>query len=156
MGHRIQGIVGLASERVGDPAVFDLEIIPLNQGFEIVALIPELIDHWTECTGTDGFHLGTGRMICDFPIVHVFASHLGYQKYALIETEYFGGVGGQTAAVFGDRLRLWEKGPARKGPVNTALKKLGVTKDRRCDFFESVGLSSIRDFEDYYEKYWDQ
>jgi hypothetical protein len=63
---------------------------------------------------------------------------------AYIETEYFGGTGGQAATV-------WESGSVRMpptqaeiGPINSALRLMGVRVGDALDEFDAVGLGANR------------
>jgi len=66
---------------------------------------------------------------------------------AYVETDYFGGVGKQSAAV-------WEQGrltlpPATDdmGPINSALRLLGVQRSFARDEFDTIGLGWKRNNE---------
>jgi len=64
------------------------------------------------------------------------------------ETEYFGGVGGQGAAVFQDGDLIFGPSWAEVGPISQALKLLGVSCEPPArDEFEAVGLHLHRDAE---------
>ncbi|MEM1185868.1 MAG: hypothetical protein AAGI53_12815 [Planctomycetota bacterium] len=81
---------------------------------------------------------------------------------ALISTDYFGGVGEQLAAVWsGGRVVFAERsagdGPVRwkrsRGPINRALRILGVKRSWGRDEFDAVGLGEHRDLEDFDPEY---
>jgi hypothetical protein len=64
------------------------------------------------------------------------------------ETEYFGGAGGQGAAVFQDGELIFGPSWAEIGPINHALKLLGIRVEPPArDEFETVGLHLHRDTE---------
>jgi hypothetical protein len=68
-------------------------------------------------------------------------------EFAYVETEYFGGKGGQGAVLF--RHGEVAFGPAWVeqdiGPINEVLLRMGVTlKPERIDAFEAVGLRAYR------------
>jgi hypothetical protein len=64
------------------------------------------------------------------------------------ETEYFGGAGGQGAVVFQDGDLIFGPHWAEVGPINQALKLLGVSCGPPArDEFEAVGLHLHRDAE---------
>lgn len=79
----------------------------------------------------------------------------------MIQTDYFGGVGSQAAAVYrGDLVVIVPEqssfGPPEKsfGPINKALSFLGVAAlGNCCDEFTVVGLHQYRDFDDLFETY---
>jgi hypothetical protein len=77
------------------------------------------------------------------------------QREALIyfETEYSGGLGGQGAAVFKEGELVFGPHWAEIGPINQALKLLGVTIEPPArDEFETVGLHLHRDAEGWLER----
>ena len=66
------------------------------------------------------------------------------------ETEYFGGMGTQGAAVFRDGELVFGPQAAELGPINNALAVLGVrTVPPAVDEFETVGLQRHRSVEDW-------
>jgi hypothetical protein len=67
-------------------------------------------------------------------------------RLAYIETQYWGGTGGQGAAVFDGGATIWgpELGDGLSGPVSTALAMLGVTKGAALDEFEAAGIPRQR------------
>lgn len=66
------------------------------------------------------------------------------------ETEYFGGEGGQGAAVFQDGELLFGPHWAKIGPINHALKLLGISIEPPAyDEFETVGLHLHRHTEEW-------
>jgi hypothetical protein len=76
------------------------------------------------------------------------SSHEGPLIY--FETEYFGGLGGQGAAVFQDGELIFGPHWAKIGPINHALKLLGISIEPPAqDEFETVGLHLHRDPEEW-------
>jgi GNAT superfamily N-acetyltransferase len=76
-----------------------------------------------------------GRASCEGPLIY-------------FETEYFGGVGGQGAAVFQDGQLIFGPQWAEIGPINHALKLLGTRIEPPAqDEFETVSLHLHRDSE---------
>lgn len=68
------------------------------------------------------------------------------------ETEYFGGMGTQGAAVFRDGDIVFGPQSAELGPINNALAVLGVrTVPPAVDEFETVGLQRHRSVEEWLE-----
>lgn len=69
---------------------------------------------------------------------------------AYVETEYFGGTGGQSAMAFVDGQPKME--PARAqwaGPINQALRRIGVVPEGESDAFDTIGLGERRQMADY-------
>jgi hypothetical protein len=75
----------------------------------------------------------------------------GAPRFALIRTEYFGGVGEQWACVFTGEHR--ETGAS--ATINDALRMLGVVRQGNRDEFDAVGLGAHRSPPDYLERYVD-
>lgn len=73
-------------------------------------------------------------------------------KFALISTDYFGGVGSQFATVYRNGERVFE---VTENGINQALSVIGVTRNKGKDEFDSLDLGEHRDFGVYFEKYWD-
>jgi hypothetical protein len=69
-------------------------------------------------------------------------SRLG--KLAYVETEYFGGAGGQGAAVYSDRQELMAPEWKEFGCINSALRLLGVSNQQGGDCFTALGLGRFR------------
>jgi hypothetical protein len=69
-----------------------------------------------------------------------------------VETEYFGGAGGQGAAVFRDGEMIGRPDWREIGAINDALSKIGVThRTDQVDAFEAVGLGAFRSNESFRE-----
>jgi hypothetical protein len=71
---------------------------------------------------------------------------------AYVETEYFGGVGGQGAIVFADGVCQLSAEWDDSGTINRALKLIGVPRPKIGDRFALIGFASIRDNEDLLER----
>lgn len=69
--------------------------------------------------------------------------------FAIIQTDYFGGIGNQYACVFKGKINL-DKSISR---INDALRILGVRAKLPLDEFDTVGLSEYRSKPDYLGKY---
>lgn len=69
---------------------------------------------------------------------------------AYIETEYFGGAGGQSATAFVDGQQVMAPQTARggAGPINQALRRIGVQRTD-SDEFDTIGLGERRSMDDY-------
>jgi len=76
------------------------------------------------------------------------ASRSGVLMY--FETEYFGGLGVQAAAVFQNGALVFGPKSAELGPINVALQLLGVrVVPPAVDEFDTVGLGRYRHTEDW-------
>ena len=70
---------------------------------------------------------------------------------AYVETEYFGGTGGQSATAFVDGQQVMAPQTARggAGPINQALRRIGVERTAADDEFDTIGLGQRRSMDDY-------
>jgi hypothetical protein len=69
---------------------------------------------------------------------------------AYVETEYFGGAGGQSAMAFVDGREVVAPQSARgAGPINQALRRIGVVRTPAEDEFDTIGLGERRSMTDY-------
>ena len=78
------------------------------------------------------------------------AATAGGGALAYVETEYFGGTGGQSAMAYVDGHAKME--PARAewaGPINQALRRIGVVPEGEKDAFDTIGLGERRTMDDY-------
>ena len=73
---------------------------------------------------------------------------------AKIETDYFGGTGHQSAKLFINNKKEYDKSSEYEwnaNPINDVLKMIGVEKKPTNDEFDTIGLGNYRgnsDFED--------
>lgn len=71
---------------------------------------------------------------------------------ASISTDYFGGMGYQSAKLFVDKNIEYEADDEydySTRPINTVLKKMGVVVKDGMDEFDSIGLGNYRTNEDF-------
>lgn len=156
MGHALRLFVGpLIALRAFGQASAHAHIFALQQGAElcVVPLGDDLQDDLHRICGTGdwletGPRISTGDMVFAARASQVAA--LGY-----VETEYFGGVGEQSAV-------LWRNGllalgpttmttdsrtagrPRSLWPINAVLRELGVTAGTHHDEFDAFGLDAYR------------
>ena len=69
---------------------------------------------------------------------------------AYVETDYFGGTGGQAAIAFVEAHEVVAPQTAKgSGPINQALRRIGVTRAEADDEFDTIGLGERRTMTDY-------
>jgi hypothetical protein len=144
MGYILEAVVG--SENVlrkaiqGQPAAV---LVTLGQGIAMVPMTDELFAAVTD--GGSDRPLGFWKLPGGFERVLSDWSSAGPVGY--VEAEYFGGFGGQRAA-------LWVDGEVAIGPlaadasqqsadgspISQVLRHLGVNRDNQHDEFDVVGL----------------
>lgn len=84
---------------------------------------------------------------------------IGIKKFALVATDYFGGLGSQAGRIFENGNEIFLDGyndqePLFKGTrINDVLKYIGVKRGKKSDEFDTINLSKYRSFEKYYIKY---
>ena len=157
MGHAITAIILKGSFDTNKAREFDLFAIPL--GFELSLFH---IDHyysacWQHKLQTKG-QLELSNInspvfpaeiaICDI-VKRISSSEI--PEYAIIMTDYFGGVGYQYANVFKNNTNADKKVKT----INQALRHLGVPANDSQDEFDTVGLNKIREQPNFLEKYID-
>lgn len=87
------------------------------------------------------------------------AEAIGISKFALITTDYFGGIGVQAGRVFINNKEVILDGynsddALFKGvTINATLKYIGVKKSLFKDEFDTINLSKYRSFDSYYDNY---
>jgi len=155
MGHNISAMITKGTVDSGLAQKIDLPIIQLGT-FTMVPLDAAHSDYWAEKLEIG--HKSLSTMIHDCEATLEFARILEITKFALIQTDYFGGIGSQAATVYVGKTRIFleEAGKVSRnkcGPINTALKEIGVKTERGKDEFSSLRLPAYRSFEDYFEAY---
>lgn len=145
MAHFVQCIIASCAGLRSLPLVTkSYTCAPLTQGFCAVPTDGALIDHIDELypdarQPLPGFvHLRGG-------LVTLLEEISRATPAAYIETEYFGGVGTQSAAAYAHGRMVFALGDSDSaGPISQALRLIGVIKDRHRDEFEALGLTSHR------------
>ena len=82
------------------------------------------------------------------------SSAIAVDRMPLVETDYFGGNGTQWAAAYYGNTELMPLKEADAGPINSALKAIGV-RSLLTDRFTAVGLGEHRDWDDLFNDYFD-
>jgi hypothetical protein len=162
MGHRLKAIIGpkpTVSEFAGN--WIHAELIELPQGFAMVPLTLALHEDIIELAAIEKppppAEFSEMSAALAFVIAHL--SQRGPVGY--IETDYFGGTGSQSAAVWdAGRLALGplkqevtRKGnayrvtPEGEGPINQALAYMRAWHRRGMDLFDTLGLGKYRSVE---------
>ena len=159
MGHSIKAFVtpgGAIDWLAIEPPV---AVVPLAQNLELIPLTAELWEWIHHKPAIEARRYG-GRLAgwneADYGFLKRLAGDAG--QAAFIETEYHGGDGTQGALVAQrDRIAY---GPAHgdTGPINDALRLLGVRAGQAFDEFDSLDLRRFRDdgqmVREYYLRYW--
>ncbi len=145
MGHAIQALVTSQVVHLKQLAEFDLIALPAA-GFTVIPLHANHCDAWTERLQLES--RSHSPLLLDLEVTHVIARALRITRYALLETDYFGGTGTQGAAVY-----EFEKQVLLGDSINAALRLLGVTCRAGLDEFDTLELGKHRSFERFFETY---
>jgi hypothetical protein len=149
MGHCISALIGKVPIDKNKAAQYDLPFFEKN-GFVIVALDPSHADFWDEKLGY-GYEK-VSEILMDTKCTHFLAKEIGLTEFAIIHTEYFGGVGEQFAASYQSETQTLA--PSEDG-INKALKRIGVKRNLLKDEFDTIGLGEYRNWDGLFEKYED-
>jgi hypothetical protein len=150
MGYTVIGfIVNAEHARQIAAAHPQLKGAPLEQGFTLFPLTDEKIDSLLEPSEThefSGFHHLSQRLFA-------FLERLSAGSPVLyFETEYFGGLGEQSAIVLHEGKVVYGPRQDKIGPISEALRLMGARKQAGdFDEFASVGLARHRSSEDWLE-----
>jgi len=71
--------------------------------------------------------------------------------YAIIQTDYFGGIGNQYASIYQYKENIDKNAKT----INQVLVHLGVKRKEEFDEFDTIGLDKIRSQPDIFDKYED-
>ena len=150
MGHHIQGIVlSRATAEHLRAELPDVLLAPLRQGFVLVPLTNRLFDlvrdRHPELEGSADEVLWK----LSSSMEHVLRNLSRKDPVAYIETDYFGGAGDQAATAWADGRVMVSPRRDRRGPINDALRAIGVRLVGGGDEFDSVGLIQYRQMDDW-------
>jgi hypothetical protein len=153
VGHNISAAIVRGAIDAEVARSFDMRVIQLAHELWLIPLDPAYCDHWTEELGIDGFVTETPLLNCKV-VHHMVLRVCPRARFAVIETDYAGGAGTQSAVVYDGSNVLMEPKEADRGPINEALRLLGVKPTPGRDEFEAIGLHKWRRFDDAFEKYY--
>lgn len=121
------------------------EPIILPQGFALLFLTEEFFDDIEELVDIKN-SLDNQFEFFTSSIANIMEYHSFRSKIAYIETEYFGGVGGQGGVLYVDgKMTIpptWENDTG--GIINNILSELDVMKVKDADEFDSIDLGRFR------------
>ena len=148
MGHFIYAIVAPAATAISVSKIWpELPRLDNNNGFTIFPVDAELIDERIEPEVTpteteNKFMLLTGEF-------HELLRELSRDgQLAYVETEYFGGLGGQGALVCRDGNDVMTPTWDSIGPINDALALIGMPHGPFLDLFAAAGFDKVRSNDD--------
>ena len=159
MGHHISAVVLRGSFDERQALAFDLKPIPLFDGLTLFPLDARYPDFWSQKLQVHGFASSTPLL--NSRVVHYMINSIANDPlFALIETDYCGGVGCEAAVAYRGTKQIMvpdstdvERIGGSVGPVNKALRMLGVISKDGSDEFDTLELGRYRDFSDLFEEY---
>ena len=153
MGHSISAIVFAGDADPDAITKYDAKLAECMDGFTLVAIEESYVDAWAERLDIAGAFAEIPLL--NFRVVHHIANALGSGRpFAIIETEYFGGRGTQSAAVYHGDSELMPPINAESDAINDALRFLGVARVDSLDEFDTLGLGTTRSWRSTFESYW--
>jgi hypothetical protein len=156
MSHHISAVVLHGPFDLRRAAEFDLRPTNLADSLTLFPLHWTHCDYWMQKLSMPGevaaVPLLNLRIV--HHIVHEITANIAPTSlFAIIETDYFGGNGTQSASAYRGKEELMPGTRATKGPINAALRILGVVAQKPRDEFDTVGLGGIRHWDDLFEAY---
>jgi len=150
MGHSVQLIVGQGAAIASFLREWPVaRVVELRGGWQAIPVDEALYEAIearhpgaTRPSGLDVSPLGLSEAIA--------ASTVGDGGLAYVETEYFGGTGAQSSIAFVDGCEVVAPQSGRAaGPINQALRRIGVARTLAEDEFDAIGLGERRSMADY-------
>lgn len=151
MGHKITALITKLPIDEERAIEYDVPVFKEN-GYAIIGLFTDHSDYWENKLEFIEERGSSNEIILDRMITHYIANKICKGQYALIQTNYFGGLGVQHAGVFYDNKAIV---PIEESAINRCLAFIGVRKINGLDEFDSLQLAKYREFDKYFKKYWD-
>jgi hypothetical protein len=151
MAHHINAVLLKGPFDEGRAESFGLKPLLLTKEITLFPLDAEYLDSLSERLGIDGW-VSKHPLFNHRVVHHMIRSVAEKPLFAVIETDYVGGDGSQCAAVYRGEEQVMAPEEARRGPINKALRLLGVRRSFRRDEFDTVGLEKFRDFDDLFDE----
>lgn len=141
MAHHLHAIILRGPFDSARAREFDLRSVELPFELTLFLLVDRYVDAWAKRLAIPG---AFPKPMYNFHVLHHMMAEISREPlFAIIETEYFGGVGEQCAAVYrGSSLLLDPEEPG--ATINAALRVLGVFCKDGLDEFDTVGLREFR------------
>ena len=145
MGHNICALI--SRKPIDENVIKKFQLaVAFEDEFAIVILEMDSIFYWSRKLNLS-FESQNDKIDWACELVYHFANELGMERYAIIQTDYFAGIGEQSAS-------LYKKGNLiiENKSINDVLKELGVKRKHFADEFDTLNLGEYRATEYYY---WD-
>lgn len=155
MGHQITAILLKGTYNLENAALYDLEPVTLTQQLTLFHVDQYYSEYWQNKLQIQGRLTTYNIDNPTFPseqvlseIVKAISTEVDVH-WAIIQTDYFGGIGSQAANAFINEQNISKE----IKNINQALLALGIVATKGYDEFDTVGLDDIRHQPDYLEKY---
>jgi hypothetical protein len=127
-------------------------IVPLKQGLGLIPMTDQLIDEMYSLRLPPANQVPEGPEETSSPELAQFAQYASqWGVVALVEAEIWAGEGEQAASVWLNQQVIGGPWLAERGPINQALRQLGVDKGNHYDEFDAVGLGLHRSNDEWLE-----
>lgn len=150
MGHNIAAIIAGADIAAAFAVAADAP--PPTELLSSLVIVPLSDRQFDRISGLEPGAYVAGFAYLSASLTEALAAASSEGPVVYIETEYFGGTGSQAAAVFVDGEMVLAEHQAdtrdthrRDGPINKALRLLGVSASGGRDEFDTLGLGRFRD-----------
>ena len=150
MGHSVQLIIGAGPATARFLREWPIaRLVELRGGWQAIpvdeALYAAIEARHPGAARPSGLHMSALGLPAAVAAVTAGGGGLAY-----IETAYFGGAGVQSAMAFVDGQEVVAPQSARgAGPINQALRRIGVVRTLAEDEFDAIGLGERRSMTDY-------
>ena len=157
MGHNISAIILKGDYNKSKSDEFDLRGITLGHNLTMFHINHYYSAYWQAKLGTKGVLDINGLDYLLYPCELSLSKIIGIISerespvYAIISTDYFGGIGNQYANVYKGETLL----DSKIKTINHALYFMGVQSKKGMDEFDTVGLANHRSEPEYLGKYCD-
>jgi hypothetical protein len=148
MGHCVQAIIAPAETADAISASWpELPRLDRGSGFVVFPVDADIIDSRIEPDKIPAKTAAKFKLLTDgFRKLLQALSRNGQLAY--VETDYFGGIGGQGALVCRNGEEIMPPTWDKRGPVNHALKLIGMPRGLFTDRFTAAGFDRLRDNDD--------
>src|SRR5262245_17969674 len=143
MSHAINALLLKGPFDAAKAAEFGLQAIPVGFDITLFLLSPDFCDEWAErLKMTDSL---SERPLLNCEVIHHMARTIAVSPlFAIIETDYYAGLGAQYAVVYRGATEVMPPAKGESGPINQALRILGVGTKHGNDEFDTIGLGNYR------------
>ena len=143
MGHSLNAFLLKGRFDEERARAFDLRCRAMPYDLTMFFVIDRYVDAWAERLNITGAY---AEPIYNFRVIHHMMNAIAREPlFAAISTDYFGGAGSQSAAVYRGTEVVRER-----CRINDALRLLGVPRVDGQDEFDTLGLGAYRSTYDFF------